>query len=149
MAKSDAQKISRLGDVAAIREREAAQEFAACLTKYNQHMRQIGELKHYRQDYARRLAGDGNPAISAHEAQRLAGFIANIDKLISNMNEQAEILNSAVRESRQAWQIVKSKMKSFEKLAAARAAKSDQQQNQRLASQLEDAWLARNFSRFR
>ena len=88
--------------------------------------------------------------VTDRDGNRVADLTAD-DFEIYEDGRLVEVSNfySAVRESRQAWQIVKSKMKSFEKLAAARAAKSDQQQNQRLASQLEDAWLARNFSRFR
>ena len=140
--KDKAEKLARLGDITATREREAAQRFARCLHKHTQIVRQIDELNVYRQEYGARLDTLGSSGLPAAEANRLVIFISNIDQLISTMSAQARELHEDVQKSEREWRTLKGKVQGFEQLAAERRRRASQQTQQRQAHQLEDAWLA-------
>ena len=144
MARDSAEQISRLGEIAAIKERQAAQEFAACLQKHTHHQRQIEELKRYRHEYATRLSGTRDTALSAGEAQQLATFIGNLDSLLVNMAAQEKHLALELQESEQTWRAPKGKVRGFEQLADKRHDKARRQAEQRRNNQSDDAWLARH-----
>ena len=144
MAKDRAEQISRLGEIATIEEQQAAQVFAACLQKHGQHLHQIEELKRYRHEYASRLSGSRESALSAGEAQQLATFIGNLDSLLVSMTAQEQHLALELQESEQAWRALKGKVRGFEQLAGKRRDKARRQAEQRRNNQLDDAWLARH-----
>ena len=144
MAKDRAEQISRLGEIATIEEQQAAQVFAACLQKHGQHVRQIEELKRYRHEYASRLSGGRDSALSAGEARQLATFIGNLDSLLVSMTAQEQHLALELEESERSWRALKGKVRGFEQLADKRRDKARRQAEQRRNNQLDDAWLARH-----
>ena len=140
MSNGSVDSIRRIGEVAALQEKQAATKFAECAGRSDKHNHQLSELSQYREEYARRL---GTQPMYAAEAQRISVFIANLDNLIKTMKIQRQELSEELEALKVQWLAAKTKSDGLQKLADNRQYEIERTQNNRKGIVIEDTWLAR------
>ena len=140
MSSAGVNSIRRIGEVAALQEKQAATKFAECASRRDKHQHQLLELRQYREEYAKRL---GTQAMRAAEAQRISVFIAKLDDLLKTMKNRHAELSEELEVLKAQWLAAKIKSDGLQKLADNRQYEIERTQNNRNGVVIEDSWLAR------
>lgn len=139
MAKSRAQRLAPVIEMAERAERDAIHQLARCQAQVTQAEVKLGDLERYRSDYQQQWIQQGSQGVSGQWLMNYQRFLSQLETAIGQQNQTLEWHRKNLQKAQAAWQQCHARLEGLRKLVQryleeARAA--DDRREQKLLDEL-------------
>ncbi len=100
---SRSQRLAPIQDYNRRREEQAAQRLQEANARLRRLEQQIEQLRSFRREYAEQINQLGQGGVSLHRVRLIQDFIARLDELIAEQEQQCQRLREDCEAARRAW----------------------------------------------